>query len=53
MRPTKTNPWSMGITDTSARDHARSLECKGYLKREKRVGISNLFDLTPMFKALK
>ncbi len=49
----KTLARRMGITDTSARNHARSLERKGYLKREKRVGTTNLFDLTPLFKALE
>ncbi|MBX9677306.1 MAG: helix-turn-helix domain-containing protein [Gemmataceae bacterium] len=43
----------MGITATSARNHARSLEKKGYLKREKRVGTTNKFDLTPLFAALE
>jgi DNA-binding MarR family transcriptional regulator len=49
----KTLARRMGITDTSARNHARSLERKGYLKREKRVGTTNLFDLTPLFQALE
>jgi DNA-binding MarR family transcriptional regulator len=49
----KTLARRMGITDTSARNHARSLERKGYLKREKRVGTTNLFDLTPLFRALE
>lgn len=43
----------MGITATSARNHARSLEKKGYLRREKRVGTTNKFDLTPLFAALE
>jgi len=43
----------MGLTTTSARNHARSLGKKGYLKRQKRIGTTNLFDLTPLFDALE
>ena len=43
----------MGITATATRNHARSLEQKGYLIRQKRVGTTNLFDLTPLFRALE
>jgi DNA-binding MarR family transcriptional regulator len=49
----KTLSKRMGITATSARNHARSLEHKGYLKRLKRVGTTNKFDLTPLFRALE
>jgi hypothetical protein len=49
----KTLAKRMGVTATSARNHARSLEKKGYLKREKRVGTTNRFDLTPLFRALE
>src|SRR5262249_53349944 len=49
----KTLAKRMGITATSARNHARSLDKKGYLVREKRVGTTNLFDLTPLFRALE
>jgi hypothetical protein len=43
----------MGISTTAVRNHARSLEKKGYLFREKRVGTTNLFDLTPLFLSLE
>lgn len=44
----------MGVTDTSVRNHARSLERgKKYLRREKVVGQPNRFDLQPLFKALE
>ncbi len=49
----KTLAKRMGITATSARNHARSLDKKGYLKRQKRVGTTNLFDLRPLFQALE
>jgi hypothetical protein len=49
----KTIAKRMGLTATSVRNHARSLEKKGYLLREKRVGTTNLFDLTPLFQALE
>jgi DNA-binding MarR family transcriptional regulator len=49
----KTLARRMGMTATSARNHARSLEKKGYLKRQKRVGTTNTFDLTPLFQALE
>ncbi|HYT91465.1 MAG TPA: helix-turn-helix domain-containing protein [Gemmataceae bacterium] len=49
----KTLARRMGMTDTSVRNHARSLERKGYLKRTKRVGTTNLFDLTLLFQALE
>jgi hypothetical protein len=43
----------MGVTATSVRNHARSLEQKGYLIRRKRVGTTNHFDLVPLFVALE
>jgi hypothetical protein len=43
----------MGITHTAARNHARHLEQKNYVKRIKRVGTTNEFDLSPLFRALE
>lgn len=43
----------MGISPTAARAHARSLEKKGYLVRQMRVGTTNKFDLRPLFAALE
>lgn len=43
----------MGISATAVRGHARSLERKGYLKRIKRTGTTNKFDLSPLFRALE
>jgi len=43
----------MGISPTAARGHARSLEKKGYLLRQMRVGTTNKFDLTRLFVALE
>lgn len=43
----------MGITPTSVRNHARSLEKKGYLRREARVSKTNKFHLDGLFKALE
>jgi hypothetical protein len=43
----------MGLTMTAVRNHARSLEQKGYLQRKQRVGSTNKFDLTPLFRALE
>ncbi len=42
----------MGISSKMARRHAQSLEAKGYLRREIRVGQTNRFDLSPLFDAL-
>jgi hypothetical protein len=42
----------MGISVQYARSTARDLERKGYLKRIKRVGRPNLFDLQPLFDAV-
>jgi Helix-turn-helix domain len=49
----KTLSKRMGITSTSVRNHARSLEKKGYLHRMKRIGTTNHFDLVPLFVALE
>lgn len=49
----KTLARRMGVTATSVRNHARSLELKGYLVRYKRIGTTNQFDLTPLFRALE
>lgn len=43
----------MGVTATSVRNHARSLELKGFLRRLKRIGTTNHFDLVPLFQALE
>jgi DNA-binding GntR family transcriptional regulator len=43
----------MGISPTAARAHARSLENKGYLVRQMRVGTTNKFDLSKLFTALE
>ena len=43
----------MGMTPTAARSHGRSLERKGYLVRQMRVGQTNLFNLQPLFRALE
>ena len=48
----KTLAGRMGISVQYARDIARALETKGYLKRQVRVGQTNRFDLNPMFVAL-
>ena len=42
----------MGITSIYARKLARSLEAKGYLVRLSRIGSTNAYDLTPLFKKL-
>jgi|GEM_PF-2176408 len=49
----KTLARRMGLTDTSVRNLARSLEKKGYLLRHKRVGTTNHFELNPLFQALE
>lgn len=49
----KTLAKRMGISDTAVRGHARSLEFKKYLKRQKRVNDTNLFYLEPLFDALE
>jgi helix-turn-helix protein len=42
----------MGVSDKMARRHAQSLEIKGYLTREERIGRTNRFHLTGLFDAL-
>lgn len=49
----KTVAKRMGMTDTQVRNHARSLERKGYLQRVKRVGTTNRFHLEKLFEALE
>jgi predicted ArsR family transcriptional regulator len=49
----KTLAKRMGITDTQARSHARSLEQKGYLVRKMRKGQTNKFDLGKLFAVLE
>jgi hypothetical protein len=49
----KTIAKRMGISDTQARSYARNLEKNNYLGRIKRVGQTNRFDLTPLFKVLE
>lgn len=49
----KTIAKRMGISDTQARTYARNLEKNAYLGRVSRVGQTNRFDLTPLFKALE
>jgi hypothetical protein len=43
----------MGISATAARNHARSLEKKGYLRRIMTQGTSNQFDMKSLFLALE
>jgi DNA-binding MarR family transcriptional regulator len=43
----------MGISSTAVRNHLRSLEKKGYLRKVARSGRSNALDLTPLFSALE
>jgi DNA-binding MarR family transcriptional regulator len=43
----------MGVSPTAVRGYARSLEKKGYLKREMRVSSTNRFHLEPLFRALE
>jgi hypothetical protein len=43
----------MGMTPTGVRAHARSLQRKGMLRRVKRVGKANVFDLEPLFQKLE
>lgn len=49
----KTLAKRLGVSTTAARGHARSLERKKYLRREKRVGTTNRFHLEPLFGALE
>lgn len=48
----KTLASRMGVSDKMARRYAQSLETKKLLRRQKRVGQTNRFDLTPLFDAL-
>jgi hypothetical protein len=43
----------MGLTSTSVRSHLRSLERKGYLTREMRIGHTNRFYLDRLFVELE
>lgn len=43
----------MGVTPTAVRGYARSLEEKGYLKREMRTAQTNKFHLEKLFTALE
>ena len=49
----KTLAQRMGITTEMARQHAKHLEEKGLLRRVKRNGQSNAFDLQPLTTALQ
>ena len=42
----------MGVTTEMTRRHAKSLESKGMLKRLRRTGQSNVFDLLPLTTTL-
>ncbi len=48
----KTIAIRMGASDKTARRLARSLEDKKFLKRQKRVGQTNVFDFTGLINAL-
>ncbi len=49
----KTLAKRMGVSVTAVRARARHLEGKKYLRRIKRVGGTNRFDLRPLFAALE
>ena len=49
----KTLAKRMGMSMTAARGHARKLEIKRYLRRERQVGTTNRFHLEPLFEALE
>jgi len=49
----KTLAKRMLMKDAQARNIARSLQRKEYLKRHIRVSQTNRFDLTPLFRALE
>ena len=49
----KTISQRMGMSSVAARNHARKLEAKGYLRRIMHVGETNEFDLTPLFRELE
>ncbi|WP_414676461.1 helix-turn-helix domain-containing protein [Longimicrobium sp.] len=48
----KTIAQRMGVSEVYARKLARTLQAKGYLKRQLRVGQTNVFDLQPLFERL-
>jgi guanylate kinase len=41
------------MSPTAVRTHVRNLEANGYLKRDMRVGTTNVFHLTPLFEKLE
>lgn len=43
----------MGVSAKQVQRYAASLEVKKYLRREARIGMSNRFDLVPLFNALE
>jgi DNA-binding MarR family transcriptional regulator len=49
----KTLAKHMGVSPKMVRRYAQALETKGYLKRELRTSQTNLFELSPLFKALE
>jgi DNA-binding MarR family transcriptional regulator len=49
----KTLARQMGVSDKMARRYAKSLEDKGFLKREMRQAQTNRFNLEPLFRALE
>jgi len=42
----------MGVSEVYARKLGRSLNAKGHIRRQPRVGQTNLFDLQPLFDRL-
>jgi DNA-binding MarR family transcriptional regulator len=49
----KTIARQMGVSDKMVRRYAKSLEQKGFLRREIRRADTNRFDLEPLFRALE
>lgn len=43
---------SMGVSEGYVRKIARKLEEKGFLRRKKREGMTNKFDLSPLFEEI-
>jgi hypothetical protein len=43
----------MGVDAKTVRRYAQSLQKKGFLRRQPRKARTNLFDLTPLFRALE
>ena len=43
----------MGVSAKQVQRYAAALETKKFLRRETRIGMSNRFDLVPMFNALE